>query len=34
MRAMYRLSFELYSNYDDDEMEIAYCVPYTYTRLS
>ena len=30
---MYRLSFELYSNYDDDEMHIAYCVPYSYTRL-
>lgn len=30
---MYRLSFELYSGYDDDEIHIAYCVPYSYTRL-
>jgi hypothetical protein len=34
MRQMFRLSFELYSQYEEDEMQIAYCIPYTYSRLS
>lgn len=33
MRATYRLSFEFYTNYEDDEVQIAYCIPYTYSRL-
>jgi cytosolic carboxypeptidase protein 2/3 len=31
---MFRLSFELYTQYEQDEVQIAYCIPYTYTRLS
>jgi hypothetical protein len=31
---MFRLSFEFYTQYEDDEVQIAYCIPYTYTMLS
>ena len=30
---MFRLSFESYTQYDNDEIHISYCVPYTYTQL-
>ena len=30
---MFRLSFEYYTQYDNDEIHISYCVPYTYTQL-
>lgn len=30
---MYRLTFEYYTQYEDDEVQIAYCIPYTYTKL-
>lgn len=29
----FKLSFKLSTTYEDDVLEIAYCVPYTYTRL-
>lgn len=29
----YRLSFTITTQYDGDVLEIAYCPPYTYTRL-
>ena len=33
IKPMFRLSVELYTPYDDDELHIAYCIPYTYTQL-
>ena len=33
MRSYYRLSFQYYTQYEDDEIQISYCVPYSYTRL-
>lgn len=33
IRQMFRLSFEYYTPYDEDEIQIAYCVPYTYSQL-
>ena len=30
----YRLSFTYQCNYDNDVVQMAYCVPYTYTQLT
>ena len=30
----YKLSYEYYTDYENDEIFMAYCVPYTYTKLT
>jgi len=31
---MYRLTFEIYTSFEDDTIQIAYCIPYTYSQLT
>lgn len=30
----YKLSFDYYTEYQNDQIQIAYCIPYPYTRLT
>ena len=33
MRSFYRLSFQYDTQHEDDQIQIAYCVPKSYTKL-